>query len=49
MGFEPVLKFSNQLENFTDPAITVFILFAIISLYPVWFIYRLKTANALRA
>jgi len=49
MGFEPVLKFSNQLENFTDPAITVFILFAFISLYPIWFIYRLKTANALRA
>lgn len=49
MGFEPVLKFSNQLENFTDPTITVFILFAFISLYPIWFIYRLKTANALRA
>ncbi len=49
MGFEPVLKFSNQLENFIDPAITVFILFAMISLYPIWFIYRLKTANALRA
>jgi len=49
MGFEPILKFSNQLENFIDPAITVFILFILISIYPVWFIYRLKTANALRA
>jgi ABC-type lipoprotein release transport system permease subunit len=49
MGFEPILKFSNQLEIFTDPALTVFILFSLISIYPIWFIYKLKTANALRA
>ncbi|MEZ5199593.1 MAG: FtsX-like permease family protein [Bacteroidales bacterium] len=49
MGFEPILKFSNQLENFTDPAISVFALFSLISIYPIWFVYRLKTANALRA
>ena len=49
MGFEPILKFSNQLDNFIDPAITVFVLFSILSIYPIWFVYRLKTANALRA
>lgn len=49
MGFEPILKFSNQIEIFTDPAITVFVLFGLISIYPVWFILKLKTSNALRA
>ncbi len=49
MGFEPVLKFSIQPDNFISPAITVFVLFAIITLYVVWFVGRLKTASALRA
>ncbi len=49
MGFEPVLKFSIHPDIFVNPAITVFILFAVITIYPVWYIYKLKTANALRA
>ncbi|MCD4735010.1 MAG: FtsX-like permease family protein [Bacteroidales bacterium] len=49
MGFEPVIKFGLQPDIFISPAITVFILFAIITIYPVWFIYKLQTANALRA
>ena len=49
MGFEPVIKFSMQPEIFFMPALTVFILFAIIFLYPVWHLKKLKTADALRA
>jgi ABC-type lipoprotein release transport system permease subunit len=49
MGFEPVLKFSIHPDNFISPAITVFILFAIITLYAVWYIGKIKTASALRA
>lgn len=49
MGFEPVLKFSIKPDNFISPAITVFILFAVITIYAVWFIGKLKTAKALRA
>jgi len=49
MGFEPVIKFSIQPDIFINPAITVFILFGIIFLYPVWHLKKLKTADALRA
>jgi len=49
MGFEPIIKFSVHPDIFIDPAITVFILFAIITLYPVWYVFKLKTADALRA
>jgi ABC-type lipoprotein release transport system permease subunit len=49
MGFEPVLKFSLHPDNFYSPAITVFILFSIVTLYAVWFILRLREATAIRA
>jgi len=49
MGFEPVIKFSLQPGIFINPATTVFILFGIIFLYPVWHLKKLKTADALRA
>ncbi|MCF8368158.1 MAG: ABC transporter permease [Bacteroidales bacterium] len=49
MGFEPVIKFALHPDIFSSPAITVFALFAIITLYPVWFIKKLKTAEALRS
>lgn len=49
MGFEPVIKFSIQPEIFYNPAITIFVLFALIFLYPMFFLKRLKTATALRS
>ena len=49
MGFEPVIKFGLQPDIFINPAITVFILFCLITIYPVFFIKKLKTVDALRA
>jgi len=49
MGFEPVIKFGLHPDIFINPALTVFILFGFISIYPIWFIYKLKTVEALRA
>ena len=49
MGFEPVIKFGLHSEIFISPAVTVFILFGFITFYPVWFIHKLNTAEALRA
>lgn len=49
MGFEPVIKFAMEPEIFLSPAITVFTLFALIFIYPLFYLKRLKTANALRA
>lgn len=49
MGFEPLYVFSTKLEVFTFPAIIVFALVVITSLYPVWYIGKLKVINALRA
>ena len=49
MGFEPIIAFSIGISNFSMPAITVLIIFAVISIYPAGFVMRLKTANALRA
>ena len=49
MGFEPVIKFGLQPDIFINPAITVFILFCLITIYPVVFIKKLKTVDALRA
>ncbi len=49
MGFEPILKFSAELEIFISPAITVFIIFALISIYQIYFVAKLNIVNALRA
>lgn len=49
MGFEPVLKFSISPEIFINPAIIVFVIFALVSLYEIWYVVKLKTVNALRA
>ena len=49
MGFEPVIKFSIQPEIFISPAFTVFVLFALIFMHPLWFLKKLRTADALRA
>ncbi len=49
MGFEPIIAFSMQPEVFYSPAITIFIMFAIISIYEIWYIAKLKAVIALRA
>jgi len=49
MGFEPVLKFSAEPQIFISPAITVFIIFALISFYQIYFVAKLNIVNALRA
>lgn len=49
MGFEPILKFSAEPLIFISPAIIVFIIFALISVYQVYYVAKLKTVNALRA
>lgn len=49
MGFEPVIKFALNPEIFLTPSIIVLALFTLICLYPIWFIKKLNTANALRA
>ncbi len=49
MGFEPILKFSAGPEIFITPAITVFVIFALISFYQIYYVAKLNTANALRA
>ena len=49
MGFEPILKFSAGAEIFIPPAITVFVIFALISFYQIYFVAKLKIVNALRA
>lgn len=49
MGFEPVIKFSAQPEIFVSPAITVFVIFALISIYQIYYVAKLNTVNALRA
>ena len=48
MGFEPVLKFSAQPDIFINPSLIIFIMFAIISLYQLWFIAKLNTVKAMR-
>ena len=49
MGFEPVIIFSGAMEVFSGPAITVFIIAVIISIYPITSVIRMKIVNALRA
>ena len=49
MGFEPVIKFSAQTDIFIQPAITVFVIFALISLYQFYYVVKLKTVTALKA
>jgi len=48
MGFEPVIKFSAQAHIFTNPSLTIFVIFGLISLYEIAFIAKLNTVNALR-
>ncbi len=47
-GFEPFLFFSDQASVFYNQVITVFIITALVSVYPVWNISKMKASNALR-
>ena len=49
MGFEPVIEFSANIDIFLAPAITVFIIFALISLYQVYYVIKLEVVTAIRA
>ena len=49
MGFEPILKFSAGYDIFVTPALIVFVIFALISLYEVYYVVKLKPVVALRA
>ncbi len=49
MGFEPVIKFGIRPDIFINPALTVLMLFALIFIHTIWYLKKLKTANALRA
>jgi ABC-type lipoprotein release transport system permease subunit len=49
MGFEPVLKFGINPDIFLSPAFTILIIFAVLSLYEIWYVARLNTVTALRA
>jgi len=49
MGFEPVLKFGINTDIFFSPAFTILIIFAVLSLYEIWYVVRLKTVTALKA
>ena len=48
MGFEPVIMFSGAMEVFSGPAITIFIISIIISIYPITSVIKMKVVNALR-
>jgi len=48
MGFEPVIMFSGAMEVFSGPAITIFIIAIIISIYPITSVIRMRTVDALR-
>jgi hypothetical protein len=49
MGFEPILKFGINPDIFLSPAFTILIIFAILSIYEIWYVARLKTVAALKA
>lgn len=48
-GFEPYLFFGTQPQVFYNQIIIVFIITAIIGLYPIWNIQRIQVAKALRS
>ncbi len=48
MGFEPKIAFAMSPEIFYNPAITVLIIFSLVSLYPIFYVARLKVVEAIR-
>ncbi len=49
MGFEPKISFSINPEIFYNPAITVLIIFMLVSLYQIYFVARLKVVESLKS
>ncbi|MBC8319422.1 MAG: ABC transporter permease [Bacteroidetes bacterium] len=48
MGFEPKISFSISPQIFYNPAITVLIIFMLISLYQIYYIAKLKVVDSLK-
>jgi|FLOH01.1.fsa_nt_gi ABC-type lipoprotein release transport system permease subunit len=48
MGFEPKISFSVNPEIFYNPAITILIIFMLVSLYQIYFVARLKVVESIR-
>ena len=47
-GIEPLLKFSMSPTIFIEQAIVVLVLALIMGVYPIWFVHKLKVAEAIR-
>ncbi|MFY8166997.1 MAG: ABC transporter permease, partial [Sediminibacterium sp.] len=47
-GFEPIFPASTNVENFTSQATIVFIIGLVLSLYPVYVIWKLNPVQAMR-
>lgn len=49
MGFEPKISFSINPEIFYNPAISIMIIFMLVSLYQIYFVAKLKVVDSLKA
>lgn len=49
MGMEPLIYYSNDFNLFVEQAQVIWILTAIIALYPVWTVSRLHIVSAMRS
>lgn len=49
MGMEPLIYYSNDFNLFVEQAQVIWILTAIIALYPVWTVSRLRIVSAMRS
>lgn len=47
MGFEPKIAFSANPEIFYNPAITILIIFMLVSLYQIYFVAKLKVVDSI--
>ena len=48
MGFEPKIAFSANPEIFYNPAITILIIFMLVSLYQIYFVAKLKVVDSIK-
>lgn len=49
MGFEPKISFSVNPEIFYNPAISIMIIFMLVSLYQIYYVAKLKVVDSLKA
>ena len=49
MGFEPKIAFSANPELFYNPAITILVIFMVVSLYQIYFVAKLKVVDSLKS